>query len=385
MHPYRTSTRSNYVIARINAVVISILLLGLGTIERTNAFTLSSFLDRSSLLNLNQLKRYRGSRINGVGADIEQPSVDELVSVGKSSPSSVAFEVGKDRSGSGVPISDIPLSAAALAARNKVNEIDFCIAPADVSLSRSYGSVSSNVVVANPNTSTRDVELSLTRALNNASNRAVRRILLARSWPSAEALNLSLRQVALAEKLREEQQKLQQGVDPVAKCPVPRPILNVLTRQQSSNDSTKQQQPRPRSRTDEEYVQDQIQSFRERYGTLPGFDSAEDYLASILSLATSGIESERANRVLEAGLYDEAYRRLLSVLKTVGVQFVTTDGRKQIATKLLDQDICLSMLDKIQMRQDTNNPESKNKIVLEQKSYEKLNSTAKDQIGRAHV
>ena len=83
----------------------------------------------------------RRHRLHAAGADIEQPPVDAAAS-----PQNV---------------------------RAKVNEIDFCIAPADVSMSRKSSS--------------------LTAALNNASNRAVRRILLSRSWPSAEALNLSVR------------------------------------------------------------------------------------------------------------------------------------------------------------------------------------------------
>ena len=169
--------------------------------------------------------------------------------------------------------------------RGKVNEIDFCIAPADVSLSRSYLSAAAATA------STTEKSLSLTRALNNASNRAVRRILLARSWPSAEALNLSLREVLAAEKRSDI--PLEEGSTP--KCPVPRPILNILVRQRGESGGEKE--PRPRSRTDEEYVADQLQAFRERYGAVPGFALAEAYLECILSLATSGLESPRVSEV----------------------------------------------------------------------------------------
>jgi hypothetical protein len=296
--------------------------------------------------------RYCLLRLEAVqGADIEQPTEEETLTLRPGAASSSA---------------DISL----IQARGKVNEIDFCIAPADVSLSRAYGtsssSSSSNAVASPP------VILSLTRALNNASNRAVRRILLARSWPSVEALNLSLRQVAAAEKQREEaavaafnndKQQLQQQQP---KCPVPRPILNVLMRRRRNSTKNARPQaddeattipPNPRStvgRTDEEYVADQIKNFQERYGTSPAFGMAQDYLQAILSLATSGVESETAAAVLVSGVYDESYKRVLAVLKSVGVVLLVdpVTGRRRIASKLIDQDICLSVLDKIQMQRE---------------------------------
>lgn len=280
------------------------------------------------------------------GADIEHPPV-ENVAGGADIPSES---------------SDIPTTPGPSSMRGKVNEIDFCIAPADVSLSRAYGetmtSGSSTV------TATNVVGLSLTRALNNASNRAVRRILLARSWPSAEALNMSLRLVAAMEAAR-EQEKVAGGGG--AKCPVPRPILNVLTRNQnqqsfsddgrttdSASKSSKKAQPKPRGRTDQEYVADQLLAFQKTYGTLTGYSYAQDYLECVLSLATTGVESEKVRTVLLSEIYDEAYKRIVSVLRTAGVEFVTDPETKtrRIAAKLKDQDICLSMLDKLQMRQD---------------------------------
>ena len=154
--------------------------------------------------------------------------------------------------------------------RGKVNEIDFCIAPADASLSQPTAS--------------------LTRYLNNASNRAVRRILLARSWPSAEALNLSLRQVLSAPSSSGGESTA------TAKCPVPRPILNILTRRRDNN-SDPASTPMPRSRSDEEYVQDQLKNFREAHADAPGLEMAVNYLDCVLSLATSGTESECVKEV----------------------------------------------------------------------------------------
>ncbi|GKY95550.1 hypothetical protein MPSEU_000516600 [Mayamaea pseudoterrestris] len=236
-------------------------------------------------------------------------------------------------------------AASDLTRRGKVNEIDFCIAPADVSLSRAYGTKSTS------NTEMSDASslpiLSLTRALNNASNRAVRRILLARSWPSAEALNLSLQRVAAAERALMEQQQKQESTTNVAlsdaaKCPVPRPILDVLTRNKKRDGLA----PKPRSRTDQEYVVDQMQAFSKRYGELPGYQYADAYLECILSLATTGKESVRVQEIYESAVYDEAYRRVLGVLKTVGVVFQESDQGLEIAADLIDQDICLSIVDR---------------------------------------
>jgi hypothetical protein len=276
--------------------------------------------------------RRQFARMAVPGADIEQPPVESDI---KSVPT---------KADAGVDLSSM--------ARGKVNEIDFCIAPADVSLSRAYGILESTI----QSSSASAPVLSLTRALNNASNRAVRRILLARSWPSAEALNLSLRRAAAAEKERERM--LAEGLAGSSadgmKCPVPRPILNVLTRKRDGAKAGGEsiRQPTPRSRTDEEYVADQLKAFRERYGDLSGYEYAEAYLESILSLATSGLESPRVQEVLGSGVYDESYRRVVGVLRSVGVQFNLDQdiGRNRIKSKLIDQDICLSMLDKVHIK-----------------------------------
>lgn len=173
--------------------------------------------------------------------------------------------------------------------RGKVNEIDYCIAPADASLSRAYEQITTKDASGDPTPKT----ISMTRFLNNASNRVVRRILLARCWPSEEALNLSLRLAAEAEK---QAQKEREASGSTAKCPVPRPILNLIMRRESNPNGAA---PGIKGRTTEQYVADQITAFRDRYGSLPGYNYAEAYLESVLSLATSGEESPRVKEVRE--------------------------------------------------------------------------------------
>jgi hypothetical protein len=210
--------------------------------------------------------------------------------------------------------------------RGKMNEIDYCIAPADVSLSRAYsqpkgddtgsGGGSNDGPSGASQQSPTSQTMSLTQALNNASNRAVRRILLARCWPSEEALNMSLRLAAAAEKQAEEARMKSGESTSTAKCPVPRPILNLLMRKATSESSaatgTSKVPPSGvgpssssavKTRTNQEYVVDQIAAFRERYGSLAGYEFAEAYLESVLSLATTGDESPRVKEV-GGGLID---------------------------------------------------------------------------------
>lgn len=198
--------------------------------------------------------------------------------------------------------------------RGKMNEIDYCIAPADVSLSRAYSQTkdddtgSDDLQNGGSKRSPATQTMSLTQALNNASNRAVRRILLAKCWPSEEALNMSLRLAAAAEKQAEEARRASGGSTNTAKCPVPRPILNLLMRKATSESPASGQgrskvpsvgtsSSSAKTRTNQEYVADQIAAFRERYGSLAGYEFAEAYLESVLSLATTGDESPRVKEV----------------------------------------------------------------------------------------
>lgn len=59
--------------------------------------------------------------------------------------------------------------------------------------------------------------------------------------------------------------------------------------------------------------------------------------------------------MIEAGVYDESYRRLVAVLKSVGTVFEKVPGNEQlrrISETLVNQDICLSMLDKMNMKKE---------------------------------
>jgi len=264
--------------------------------------------------------------------------------------------------------------------RGKVNEIDYCIAPSDVSLSRASGKVPKGDDNESPQT------ISLTQSLNNASNRAVRRILLAKSWPSEEDFNMSLRLAAAAEKKARKARKAN-GRENTGKCPIPRPILNMITRKDASSRSTignsaKTKTSPPfksglngvssaanspkKTRTNKEYVADQIIAFQERYGSLPGYSYAEAYLESVLSLATTGDESPRVKEVLESKVYGQSYRRLISVLKNVGVvlEEIPNANRFQFAKKLQDQNICLSMMDTLTIKHDNNNSISTNEQAI---------------------
>jgi hypothetical protein len=203
----------------------------------------------------------------------------------------------------------------------KMNEIDFTLAPSDVSLSRCYqisrdgGGAASTATSDNETQEQRVQTLSLTRALNTASNRAVRRILLARSWPSAEALNLSLRTVLRQQSQQEEQllatkETEKEEEEDKAKCPVPRPILNILMNRREGDASSSNMSsdvtnikdgsnPTPRTVLDKEkqWVATQLAVFKESYQNIPGYEAAEAYLECILSLATGGVESDRVVEV----------------------------------------------------------------------------------------
>lgn len=68
-------------------------------------------------------------------------------------------------------------------------------------------------------------------------------------------------------------------------------------------------------------------------------------------------------QVEDAGVYSESYRRIIEVLERVGVEWeVLEDGRRKIAPRLKDIDICLSPLDKFP--QETNGPADLGAILL---------------------
>ena len=301
----------------------------------------------------------------------------------------------------------------------KMNEIDFTLAPSDVSLSRCYQmakdnnqSSSSAKMIENDKENEEESEssvaqsLSLTRALNTASNRAVRRILLARSWPSAEALNLSLRTVLMQQQQQQgggggggmvkQEQITNNGEedenDDKMKCPVPRPILNILVKNRrtesdaanSSNDAKINNDPTPRTskEREEQWILNQIAVFRDSYSTAPGYNQAEAYLESILVLATSGVESNRVKELLEeGGVYVEPYRRVLSVIQSVGAVLEqdpnsNDNKKKRIAKKLIDQDICLSMLDKVTLANEKKKKQIEHTVTPSSREQEGENPLA---------
>lgn len=341
-----------------------------------------------------QTKAFIPSKCNGVEQICSSSSV-----FSKAPPGGLSFEEIVDvdeytKSFSSTTLPTIPNKKN----RGKVNEIDFCMSPSDFSLSRLYqtSSLSSNTPssssIASQNKSISNSitvddkyqrpTMSLTRALNNASNRAVRRILLSRSWPSSEALNMSLRQVLAKESQTEfpmnnqiskidNPKYVSEIEESTAKCPVPRPILNVIMRGLLMNkeddsfgkgkkDAISDGKVRLfKNRGDDMWVKEQMQIFNETYGEVPGYSYAEAYMECVLSLATKGIESERVVEIMRDGVYEDAYRRLIAVLKSAGVVFegiketdTTISARMRIAKKLVDQDICLAMLDKINIKNE---------------------------------
>mmetsp|Transcript_24227 Transcript_24227/g.35895 ORF Transcript_24227/g.35895 Transcript_24227/m.35895 type:complete len:654 (-) Transcript_24227:84-2045(-) len=237
--------------------------------------------------------------------------------------------------------------------RPRVNEVDFCMAPVDasmVAILSASSSPSSSIASGGGGT--------MTRYLNNASNRAIRRILLSKSWPSPESFNLSLRK-SLSKSNQQQTQTKNDDDSKKKKIPSLKiPRLNI-----ANNKPPKQQ------RSNEQYIQDQLSTFRSLYGSQDGNDDsyyapAEAYLECVLSLATSGIESNRVQEVLQDGVpYQESYRRLILVLERVGIQLLEDDngGRRKIAPQLVDGDICLSMLDKLSSKSASASSSNDNK------------------------
>jgi hypothetical protein len=64
---------------------------------------------------------------------------------------------------------------------------------------------------------------------------------------------------------------------------------------------------------------------------------------------------------MEAGIYDESYKRVIAVLKSVGAILEEMPGtdRFRVSSKLDDQDICLSIIDKISIQKGSTNDSSR--------------------------
>ena len=135
------------------------------------------------------------------------------------------------------------------------------MAPADASMI--------SIVLLQTTSSTTTTTTTMTRYLNQASNRAIRRILLSNSWPSDSALNESFRKVM-------------------------------------ATTTTTTTAPPPQQRSNQQYIQDQLSTFQNLYQQQQDEESsmandyytpAEAYLQCVLSLATSGEESKRVEEV----------------------------------------------------------------------------------------
>lgn len=88
---------------------------------------------------------------------------------------------------------------------------------------------------------------------------------------------------------------------------------------------------------------------------------------------------------MESGIYDESYRRIVGVLRTVGAVFVNGEpftGSSTLAPVLLNQDISLSMLDKIQMKKKSSQKNGKEKGKEEEKLSGLLQSAKEPTITR---
>ena len=68
---------------------------------------------------------------------------------------------------------------------------------------------------------------------------------------------------------------------------------------------------------------------------------------------------------MESDVYGKSYRRLISVLKSVGVvlEEIPDTDRFQIAKKLQDRNVCLSMMDTLTIKQGNNNSEHTDEVA----------------------
>ena len=108
----------------------------------------------------------------------------------------------------------------------------------------------------------------------------------------------------------------------------------------------------------------QSQEFQTTHGSVAGHNHVEACLESMLNLTTSGVESKCVKEALQDGVYDESYKRLISVLQSAGVELLLNDddsdnsgnseGLKRIGETLSQQDVHLSVIDKMQMKKGRN-------------------------------
>jgi hypothetical protein len=173
------------------------------------------------------------------------------------------------------------------------NEIDFCLSPLDSSLSQ-------------------DSTSSVTRSINAMVNANVRRIMLSRSWPSKEMTAVLLK----------GSPRQQAAGTPKLKCPVPRPILNILTKSRAATGDDEGM-----DKMSMESAARQMKAFRDKHGSGgAGVEQAEAFLECVFSLSVEGVESEKVSEVFAGNVYGGSYRRLVQVSMGMGVRDGAGDG-----------------------------------------------------------
>jgi len=218
-----------------------------------------------------------------------------------------------------------------------INEIDFCLSNLDSSLSLAASD-----------------RPSMTSFLNVATNRALRRIILARSWPSEEKLSELLNS-------DEDGDEQAAGGKSGKKCPVPRPILKLIMLGRSSppppQESCNQQIISRLLPSDNLPIAAQLNSFEEIYNGLPNFKSARAYYETVLSLSHEKTFSDvdfsplLVESFRDDPIFSKSYDKFVRVLADAGVSFAVGDP-SSLSPRLFEKDFCLSLFDKINFERE---------------------------------
>ena len=90
---------------------------------------------------------------------------------------------------------------------------------------------------------------------------------------------------------------------------------------------------------------------------------------------------------MKDGIYAEAYRRVLSVIQSVGavLEIVPGSSKRRIASTLVDSDICLSMLDKIALKNEKATTQQKDQTSLVSVDYDAAARLAYDSDNASNI